>query len=228
MSEEQNRQIVQGLFEAFGRGDVPSMLGVLTADVDWRIDGPASVPYFGRHSGHEGVTDFLTKLGTNVEMEKFEPREFITKGDKVVVLGGEGWARQIYRTRLRQRGAMSSPSGTKDHELPHYEALARAPTRSYPRAEEAQRWWTICRGEFWNVRRMVEGSLDLHELFEPGERPRGSPRSPSMPSRDSSRRAARRRGNDFYALTEAGRERAAERVESTRAARRRRRFAKVL
>ncbi len=89
MSEEQNQQIVQGLFEAFGRGDVPSMLGVLAADVDWRIDGPASVPYFGRHSGHEGVTDFLTKLGTNVEMQKFEPREFITKGDKVVVLGGE-------------------------------------------------------------------------------------------------------------------------------------------
>jgi ketosteroid isomerase-like protein len=89
MSEEQNQQVVRGLFEAFGRGDVPSMLAALSEDVDWRIDGPASVPYFGRHAGHEGVVDFLTKLGSNVEMERFEPRDFIAKGDRVVVLGGE-------------------------------------------------------------------------------------------------------------------------------------------
>lgn len=89
MSEEQNQQIVQGLFESFGRGDVPSMLGVLSDDVDWRVHGPESVPYFGQHNGHDGVVSFLTKLGSNVEMERFEPQEFIAKGDKVVVLGGE-------------------------------------------------------------------------------------------------------------------------------------------
>ena len=89
MSEEQNQQTVQGLYEAFGRGDVPAMLAALSDDVDWRLDGPASVPYFGQYKGHGGVVDFLTKLGSNVEMERFEPREFISKGDKVVVLGGE-------------------------------------------------------------------------------------------------------------------------------------------
>ncbi len=89
MSEEQNQQTVQGLYEAFGRGDVPTMLAALSDDVDWRLDGPASVPYFGQFKGHGGVVDFLTKLGSNVEMERFEPREFIAKGDKVVVLGGE-------------------------------------------------------------------------------------------------------------------------------------------
>jgi ketosteroid isomerase-like protein len=99
MSEEQNRRIVEGLFEAFGRGDVPSLLGLLSEDIDWRIQGPASVPYFGQHNGHEGVSDFLTKLGTSVEMERFEPREFITDGDKVVVLGGE-------RGRVRATGRL--------------------------------------------------------------------------------------------------------------------------
>jgi uncharacterized protein len=89
MSEEQNQQVVRKLFESFGRGDMPSMLASISEDVDWRLDGPASVPYFGRHAGHGGVVDFLTKLGANVEMERFEPREFIAKGDKVVVLGGE-------------------------------------------------------------------------------------------------------------------------------------------
>lgn len=90
MSEEQNLKVVQGLFESFGRGDVPSMLGALSDDINWRIHGPASVPYFGEFKGHDGVTDFLGKLGSNVEMQRFEPREFITGGDKVVVLGGEG------------------------------------------------------------------------------------------------------------------------------------------
>ena len=89
MSEEQNQRIVREVYEAFGRGDVPSMLGALSEDIDWRIDGPETVPYFGQHNGHGGVVEFLTKLGTNVEMERFEPREFIARGDKVIVLGGE-------------------------------------------------------------------------------------------------------------------------------------------
>jgi ketosteroid isomerase-like protein len=89
MSEEQNRQVVQGLFESFGRGDVPAMLGVLSEDIQWKIQGPTNVPHFGEYNGHEGVTDFLVKLGSNVEMEKFEPREFVTSGNRVIVLGGE-------------------------------------------------------------------------------------------------------------------------------------------
>ncbi len=89
MSEEQNVKMVQGLFESFGRGDVPAMLGVLSDDIRWRIHGPASVPHFGDFSGHNGVNDFFLKLGTNVEMEKFEPHDFIARDDKVIVLGGE-------------------------------------------------------------------------------------------------------------------------------------------
>lgn len=31
-----NADVVRGLYEAFGRGDVPSVLGLLAPDVDWR------------------------------------------------------------------------------------------------------------------------------------------------------------------------------------------------
>ena len=89
MSEDENVKVVQGLFEAFGRGDVPAMLEGLSDDVSWRILGTAGVPYYGEHTGRAGVTDFFGKLGSNVEFEHFEPREFISQGDKVVVLGGE-------------------------------------------------------------------------------------------------------------------------------------------
>jgi len=89
MSEEQNVKVVQNLFESFGRGDVPAILGVLSDDIRWRVHGPASVPYFGDYRGHDGASEFFLKLGSNIEMEKFEPRDFIASGDKVIVLGGE-------------------------------------------------------------------------------------------------------------------------------------------
>ena len=106
MSEEQNRQVVQNLFEAFGRGDIPALLGTLSADVDWQIFGPDSVPYFGPHRGHDGVTDFFVKVGSNVEFEFLVPREFIAQGDKVVVLGDERGRVKSTRREFENQWAM--------------------------------------------------------------------------------------------------------------------------
>ncbi|MCA1591947.1 MAG: nuclear transport factor 2 family protein [Acidobacteria bacterium] len=89
MSEQENQQGVRTMFEAFGRGDVPAMLGVVSDEVDWAITGPSSVPYYGERKGHQGVIDFVTQLGSNVEFEKFEPGKFIASGDNVIVLDSE-------------------------------------------------------------------------------------------------------------------------------------------
>jgi len=97
MSEQENLRVVRNLFECFGRGDVPGLLGLLDEDVDWHIKGPDSVPYFGPRRGHEGALDFFGKLGASVEFESFAPEEFIPGGDKVVVIGGE-------RGRVRATG----------------------------------------------------------------------------------------------------------------------------
>ncbi|HEX8473781.1 MAG TPA: nuclear transport factor 2 family protein [Pyrinomonadaceae bacterium] len=90
MSEEQNIQIAQGIFDAFGRGDVPGLLSFIAEDVSWTIPGPDNVPYYGERRGHHGVMDFLVKIGSSVELYRFEPREFIAKDERVIVLGGEG------------------------------------------------------------------------------------------------------------------------------------------
>jgi ketosteroid isomerase-like protein len=97
MSEQDNLRVVRGLFESFGRGDVPGILRLLDEDVDWHIKGPAVVPYFGPRRGHEGALDFFGKLGTAVEFERFAPEDFLAGGDKVVVTGGE-------RGRVRATG----------------------------------------------------------------------------------------------------------------------------
>ena len=89
MSAEENKRVVQAIFEAFGRGDVPGVLSHLAEDVEWSAPGPSSVPYLGDRRGHSGATEFFVQLGTNVEFEYFEPGAFIAEGDRVVALGRE-------------------------------------------------------------------------------------------------------------------------------------------
>jgi ketosteroid isomerase-like protein len=97
MSEQENLKIVQGVFEAFSHGDVPGMLRLLAYDIEWIIAGPSEVPYFGERRGHNGVTDFLSKLGSTVEFAQFAPQEFVAKDDKVFVFG-------IERGRVKETG----------------------------------------------------------------------------------------------------------------------------
>ena len=53
MSTEDNKRVVQSIFEAFGRGDVPGVLEYVAADAVWDAPGPAAVPFYGERRGHE-------------------------------------------------------------------------------------------------------------------------------------------------------------------------------
>ena len=87
--EQANLQTVQEIYAAFGRGDIPSILSRLSEDVEWGVTGPAQTSYAGRRRGHEQVIQFFTVLSQTVEVQRFEPGEFIAQGDQVVVLGDE-------------------------------------------------------------------------------------------------------------------------------------------
>ena len=98
MSERDNVETVRNLFQAFGRGDVATLLMLLSEDVVWFIPGPPEVaPYAGERRGHAGASQFFQLLGAAVEFEAFEPREFVAQGDRVVALGSE-------RGRVRATG----------------------------------------------------------------------------------------------------------------------------
>ena len=89
MSEQTNADVVRQAYEAFGSGDIPAMLGMLTDEVEFTLQGPPVIPWAGTHRGREGVAEFFSLLGENLEFERFEPREFVAQGDMVVVLGDE-------------------------------------------------------------------------------------------------------------------------------------------
>jgi uncharacterized protein len=84
-----NVEVVQETYEAVGRGDIPALLDLLTDDVEWTFQGPSVIPFAGTRRGREGVAEFFSLVGETLEFERFEPREFVAQGDKVVVLGFE-------------------------------------------------------------------------------------------------------------------------------------------
>ena len=85
----QNVDVVQQGYEAFGRGDIPAVLELLTDDVEWTEQGPSVIPFAGTFRGREGIAEFFTLLDETLEFEQFEPRKFVGQGDTVVVVGYE-------------------------------------------------------------------------------------------------------------------------------------------
>src|SRR5438067_10644122 len=89
MSEQENERIVREMYAAFGRGDIPGVLDRLADDIEWRIAGPAELPYAGLHRGRDEVATFFEQFGQAAAFGVFEPQEYFSRGDKVVVLGHE-------------------------------------------------------------------------------------------------------------------------------------------
>ena len=89
MSEQTNTDVVRQVYEAFDCGDIPAMLGMLADDVEFTLPGPPVIPWAGTRHGRDGVAEFFSLLGENLEFKQFEPREFVSQGDTVVVVGYE-------------------------------------------------------------------------------------------------------------------------------------------
>lgn len=88
MGAQENKQVVQQLYAAYGRGDIQGLLALLSEDIEWVSSGEG-LPYTGTYRGHAGMANLFEKLAHEVETEAFEPREFIAEGDRVLVVGWE-------------------------------------------------------------------------------------------------------------------------------------------
>ena len=82
---EQSVEVVKGMYEAFGRGDVSAVLGAMADDIEWyEADG---MPYGGLHHGPEAVAQKV--FGPQIEdVPDFAvtPEEFVVSGDTVAVV----------------------------------------------------------------------------------------------------------------------------------------------
>lgn len=87
MDTSENLKIVQSGYEAFGKGDLETLLGLLADDVVWTHHGPGSIPHSGVFKGRDGAAKFFSLLAESIEFQEFVPDRFICQEEMVVVLG---------------------------------------------------------------------------------------------------------------------------------------------
>jgi ketosteroid isomerase-like protein len=82
-----NIDLVQRMFAAFGKGDIDTILGLLSADVEWgEPDNPYN-PAAGTRHGHAGFLEWLRIGKQSEDILVLEPRQFLAQGDTVAVVG---------------------------------------------------------------------------------------------------------------------------------------------
>lgn len=89
---ESNIKVVQSVYAAFGRKDIPAVLDLLTPDITTGIVGrKEDAPFLGLHHGHDGVLEFFEQLGEAQEFHTFEQLRYLAAEEKVFVYGRYRW-----------------------------------------------------------------------------------------------------------------------------------------
>ncbi|HEY2824580.1 MAG TPA: nuclear transport factor 2 family protein [Gemmatimonadales bacterium] len=79
--------LVERLYGAFARKDIEAVLDAVSDDVVWSEPENPWNPAAGTHRGRAGVAAWLRIGKENEEVIELLPREFIAKGDMVIVIG---------------------------------------------------------------------------------------------------------------------------------------------
>jgi ketosteroid isomerase-like protein len=83
---QQNVETAKKLYEAFGQGDIPAVLGGFDANIVWAEPAGSLLP--GEFHGPQGVLEnFLMKIPATYGQLGIITKDFIDGGDRVVVLG---------------------------------------------------------------------------------------------------------------------------------------------
>lgn len=80
-------QLVQNLYAAFARRDIPAILAVLSPDVEWAEPENPFNPCGGTRRGHAGFLEWA-RVGHEAEdVLSLEPRQFLAGENSVAVVG---------------------------------------------------------------------------------------------------------------------------------------------
>jgi ketosteroid isomerase-like protein len=88
---EQNKSLVNQAYSNFKTGDIEALLNLFAEDITWTLPEMAGVPFAGARTGRASVAEFFASVGGTQESLRFEPRELIGEGDRVIALGSYSW-----------------------------------------------------------------------------------------------------------------------------------------
>jgi ketosteroid isomerase-like protein len=108
MGADENIKTIQGVYEAFGRGDVQAVLDAVTDDVDWAAEATSTgAPWYGVRHGKEGVASFFESFGSAMEIQEFDPYAFASNDTEV-------------HTVVHCRATSRATGKTITHDLHHF------------------------------------------------------------------------------------------------------------
>lgn len=88
MPEQENVDLIRRLYEAFGKGDINTIIDHLASQFVWRFDAPSSVPFAGDFKTPDEVRrGFFGSLAETQKDQAVKPEEFIARDDNVVAIG---------------------------------------------------------------------------------------------------------------------------------------------
>jgi ketosteroid isomerase-like protein len=87
VSADTNIKTIAAVYEAFGRGDVATILGAVTDDVDWAAETTSTAaPWYGVRHGKDAVADFFAAFGSTMEVQEFTPVSFASNDTDVLTV----------------------------------------------------------------------------------------------------------------------------------------------
>lgn len=87
---ETNLQSIRKVYEAFGAGDMETILGSMSDDVIWMHPGnPGQIPFAGKFQGKAGVKQFFETAFEQINVLEQKIFSIEASGDKVFVVGYE-------------------------------------------------------------------------------------------------------------------------------------------
>jgi ketosteroid isomerase-like protein len=123
-----NKEIVQGIYQAFARGDVPAVLDAFDPGIHWReaegflyADGN---PYIGGPAIARGV---FQRLGDDLDRFAVLPQNWVEEDDTVVVQG-------------RYQGTMRSTRTVVDAQFAHVWRLRRGKVVDFQQYTDTRQW----------------------------------------------------------------------------------------
>lgn len=87
MNEQDNIGIIRRIYEAFGAGDVQTIMNSVADDAEWINHGPASIPYAGARKGKAQILEFFQAIAGSTTGAKVTPEHFVGQGETVLSTG---------------------------------------------------------------------------------------------------------------------------------------------
>ncbi len=127
-----NVDVVRGIYDAFGRGDIDAFFGAASPDLEW--DESEGMPYGGIYRGRDAIVEgVVAPILADVDGFTAEPDEILALDD----------TRVIARGRHGGRGA----GGPLDARFVHVWTVTDGKVSRYEQLADTRRFWEAVGGE---------------------------------------------------------------------------------